>query len=139
MSTLDFVELKLDEAGISYKTNLEENGEKKKLITFWKSSNNVNIKILLFLGKNSEWINLGTKIGNIGNFKTNSNKSVESTLLRLNNIVIGSKFTLDKFENIYCNAELHSISLNSETLRRILRQIVHSISLFNKETSKKKD
>ena len=30
MSTLDFVELKLDEAGISYKTNLEENGEKKK-------------------------------------------------------------------------------------------------------------
>ncbi len=97
MSTLDIVELKLDEAGINYKTNLGENGEKKKLITFWKSSNNVNIRILLFLGKNSEWVNLGTKIGNIRNFKTNSAISVESTLLRLNSIIIGSKFTIDKF------------------------------------------
>lgn len=139
MVSLDYVELKLDEAGLNYKVNLGENGGKKKLITFWKSTNNVNIRIILYLGKNSEWVNLGTKIGNIRNFKTNSAISIESTLLRLNSIIIGSKFTIDKFGNIYCAAELHCISLNSETLRFILRQIVHSISLFNKEISKKKD
>ncbi len=137
MVSIEDIKSELDEAGLKYKVEFDENEKKQIITTFWKSRNNLSIKILIFLNQNPEWINIISFIGNISNIKTKNNLSIEYSLLRLNNKIIGPKFTLDKDSNIYCNSELHLDAIKSEVLKSVMIQTVHSITLFNDNCLKK--
>ena len=113
----------LKESGIN-SVNFNE-----KILTHWIAENSLKIEIVIFLVGNEEWVKLAAILQKIDSNNEKKNKLIFK-MNRLNNKILGCKFSIDQKNQIICSSELHEDAFNFIILKKLLMQIVKAISTF---------
>lgn len=98
----------------------------------WKISPKTMIRVIVTYGIHPDWVHILCDVGTLQNYV----KDTCLTLLRINNMVAGSKFTLSQDQRIICSAELLLTHLTEDQLKKQITQVVKMVSLFYEEVEK---
>jgi hypothetical protein len=126
MQTHDLVKLILQKTGLTFVdhgTNFSSR---------WKLSSKTEIQVLVAYDIHPEWVHVLCDVGSAQHYV----KEIYVTLLRLNNMVIGSKFALEKNQKIVCSAELSVADLTEDHLKSRITRVVKMVSLFYDKVEK---
>ena len=107
-------------------TGLSFNEENNVFSSYWKINSDFKIKIILAYDIHPEWIHILCNVGVISSYKP----EVTRTVLRLNNVGIGTKFSLSQNNMIVCSSEIRDEHLSEEYLKRQVTQLVKIVTSF---------
>jgi len=90
----------------------------------WKIHTSLEIKVIVAYDIHPDWVHILCNVGHLYDF----NKSIDQILLRLNNKIAGTKFSLDQSQIIVCSSEV--LHASEDELKKRITQVVKMVSLF---------
>jgi hypothetical protein len=126
MNSHDFVLSVINKTGLKF----TDNGT--NFSSIWKLNTNMKVSVIVAYDIHPEWVHILCKVGSLEEF----DPSVPTILLRLNNSIIGSKFSVEQNYNIVCSSEILLTALTEEILKQKVTQIVKMMSVFYETVEK---
>ncbi len=112
--------------GIIKETGLSFNEESNVFSSYWKIDSEHTIKIIIAYDIHPEWVHILCNIGLFSSYKP----EVARALLRLNNAVIGVKFSLGQNNAIVCSSEIRDKDLTEDYMKKQITQVVKIVTNF---------
>ena len=110
--------------------NFKDNGT--NFTSIWKIGPQDKISIVVAYDIHPEWVHVLCNVGAVKKYVP----TIPIILLRLNNAVIGTKFSIEQNQNIVCSAEIPIENLTEENLKRRVTQIVKMVTRFYENVEK---
>jgi hypothetical protein len=100
--------------------------------SIWKINSTLKVSVIVAYDIHPDWVHVLCNVGSLDNF----NPSISTILLRLNNSLIGSKFSLEQNYNIVCSSEILLDDLTEDNLKKKVTQIVKMVTVFYETVEK---
>lgn len=118
MLTHDLIMSVLNKTGLTF----TDNGT--YFSSLWKIHPMLEIKVIIAHDIHPDWVHVLCNVGSINEY----DKSIDRVLLRLNNKLPGTKFSLDQSQIIVCSSE--ALQVSEDELKKRITQVVKMVSLF---------
>ena len=126
MNTHQLVSSVIDNTGLKF----TDNGN--NFTSVWKIGPQQKITVIVAYDIHPEWVHIFCNIGQIEEYAS----SISIALLRLNNSIIGTKFSLENNYNILCTSEISLENLSEDNLKQRITQVVKMVTLFYENVEK---